>query len=114
VDGVPTRGRHVHAPGVRLRGAHANARAFAPAPRRRPSAAERLGRLDDLGRRVRALSAAAFERAPNGVLLLVNLHTQDLLDPELYEASSPLTKIADRAVLEITERSTIDDVKRNI
>jgi EAL domain-containing protein (putative c-di-GMP-specific phosphodiesterase class I) len=75
------------------------------------SAAERLGRLNDLGRRVRSLSAAAFERAPTDALLLVNLHTQDLLDGELYEESSPLTKIASRAVLEITERSTIDDVK---
>jgi EAL domain-containing protein (putative c-di-GMP-specific phosphodiesterase class I) len=75
------------------------------------SAAERLGRLNDLGRRVRSLSAAAFEQAPSGAALLVNLHTQDLLDPELYETSSPLSKIASRVILEITERSTIDDVK---
>ena len=75
------------------------------------SAAERLDRLSDLGRRVRALTAEAFERAPAGTLLLVNLHTRDLLDPELYEASAPLARFADRVVLEITERATIDDVK---
>jgi EAL domain-containing protein (putative c-di-GMP-specific phosphodiesterase class I) len=75
------------------------------------SAAERLDRLPDLGRRVRVLSAEAFDRAPADALLFVNLHTRDLLDPALYEKSAPLTKMANRVVLEITERSTIDDVK---
>jgi EAL domain-containing protein (putative c-di-GMP-specific phosphodiesterase class I) len=75
------------------------------------SAAERLDRLTDLGRRVRALSAGAFDLAPTDALLFVNLHTRDLLDPALYERSAPLTTMANRVVLEITERSTIDDVK---
>ncbi len=75
------------------------------------SAAERLDRLGDLGRRVRSLSALAFERAPQDALLFVNLHTRDLLDPELYDVDAPLSKIATRVVLEITERSTIDDIK---
>jgi EAL domain-containing protein (putative c-di-GMP-specific phosphodiesterase class I) len=75
------------------------------------SAAERLDRLPELGRHVRALAGKAFEQAPAGTLLFVNLHTRDLLDPELYEMSSPLSRFADRVVLEITERATIDDVK---
>jgi EAL domain-containing protein (putative c-di-GMP-specific phosphodiesterase class I) len=75
------------------------------------SAAERLDRLPDLGRRVRALAAEAFDRVSNDALLFVNLHTRDLLDPSLYEKDEPLTKIASRVVLEITERSNIDDVK---
>ncbi|MDP9034017.1 MAG: EAL domain-containing protein [Myxococcota bacterium] len=74
------------------------------------SAAERLGRLPELGQRVRDLSARAFERAPDGVLLFVNLHTRDLLDPHLYDAQSPLTHIAARVVLELTERAAIDDI----
>jgi EAL domain-containing protein (putative c-di-GMP-specific phosphodiesterase class I) len=74
-------------------------------------AAERLNQLDNLGRRVRALSAEAFERAPGDAVLFVNLHTRDLLDASLYDPRSPLTKIAQRVVLEVTERSTIDDVK---
>jgi EAL domain-containing protein (putative c-di-GMP-specific phosphodiesterase class I) len=73
-------------------------------------AAERLDRLEELGRHVRALSAEAFEQAPPDASLFVNLHTRDLLDPALYEANAPLTKVADRVVLEITERSTIDGV----
>ncbi len=74
-------------------------------------AAKRLNRLTSVGRSVRALSAEAFDRAPRDAVLFVNLHTRDLLDPTLYERSAPLTKIADRVVLEITERSRIDDVK---
>ncbi|HEX4447522.1 MAG TPA: EAL domain-containing protein [Polyangiaceae bacterium] len=74
-------------------------------------AAERLDRLPDLGARIRGLCAQAFERAPDDALLFVNLHPRDLLDKDLYEAGSPLTKIASRVVLEITERSTLEDVK---
>ena len=53
----------------------------------------------------------AFERAPRRAVLFVNLHTRDLLDPTLYETSSPVARFADRVVLEITERAAIDDVK---
>ncbi|MEO8874481.1 MAG: EAL domain-containing protein [Polyangiaceae bacterium] len=74
------------------------------------AAAERLNRLHDLGRRVRTLSAGAFTRAPAGTSLFVNLHTHDLLDAELFEAGSPLSKIADRVVLEVTERATIENI----
>jgi EAL domain-containing protein (putative c-di-GMP-specific phosphodiesterase class I) len=38
------------------------------------------------------------------------VHTRDLLDEDLYRVDAPLTKIADRVVLEITERAAIDDV----
>jgi EAL domain-containing protein (putative c-di-GMP-specific phosphodiesterase class I) len=75
------------------------------------SAAERLDRLGDVGRRVRTLSAGAFASAPPDTLLFVNLHTQDLLDPTLYEASAPLSKIASRVVLEVTERTALEGVK---
>jgi EAL domain-containing protein (putative c-di-GMP-specific phosphodiesterase class I) len=74
-------------------------------------AAERLERLNDLGRRVRTLSAQAFANAPQSSLLFVNLHTRDLLDDELYDYSTPLAQIAPRVVLEITERAAIEDVR---
>jgi EAL domain-containing protein (putative c-di-GMP-specific phosphodiesterase class I) len=74
------------------------------------AAAERLDRLGDLGRRVRALSSAAFEHAPKDTLLFVNLHTCDLLDPDLFAESAPLTKIAERVVLEVTERASLEEV----
>jgi EAL domain-containing protein (putative c-di-GMP-specific phosphodiesterase class I) len=74
-------------------------------------AAERLDRLHELGRRVRELSASAFEKAPEDALLFVNLHTKDLLDPELFREDAPLSRAAPRVVLEITERATLDQVK---
>ena len=76
------------------------------------SAAERLDRLPDLSRRVRLLSAEAFATLPNkNALLFVNIHTRDLLDPMLTSGEEPLAKVADRVVIEITERAAIDDVK---
>jgi EAL domain-containing protein (putative c-di-GMP-specific phosphodiesterase class I) len=74
-------------------------------------AAERLGELDLLGRTIRARSAAAMVSAPADTVLFVNIHTTDLLDPELLSQDAPLSRIASRVVLEITERSSIDKVK---
>lgn len=74
-------------------------------------AAERLGRLPELGRRVRQLTAEAFSEAPPDATLFVNLHTRDLLDDTLYDPSSGLSRLASRVVLEITERAALDDVK---
>lgn len=69
-------------------------------------AAERLGRLWDVGRRVRELAGDAFAGAPDGALLFINLHPTDLLDPLLFE---PSRLDPSRVVLEITERA---DVRR--
>jgi EAL domain-containing protein (putative c-di-GMP-specific phosphodiesterase class I) len=74
-------------------------------------AAERLGRLHELGRAVRGLVAAAAPNAPEGAKLFVNLHSADLNDEELYSADSPLSKIATRVVLEVTERASLYGVK---
>ncbi|MGH7298770.1 MAG: EAL domain-containing protein [Polyangiaceae bacterium] len=74
-------------------------------------AAERLGRLHELGRAVRAHVAAAASAAPEGVKLFVNLHSADLNDEELYAPDSLLSKIASRVVLEVTERASLYGVK---
>jgi len=81
-----------------------------PNPNAVVSAAERLGRLPELGCAVRIMAAKAFESAPRDTLLFVNLHPRDLLDADLYRPDAPLTRVADRVVLEITERAAIDDV----
>ena len=71
-------------------------------------AAERLGKIHDLGRAVRAnVAAAAAGPESGGVKLFVNLHASDLNDDELYSADSPLSKIAARVVLEVTERASL-------
>jgi EAL domain-containing protein (putative c-di-GMP-specific phosphodiesterase class I) len=73
-------------------------------------AAERLGRLQDLGRAVRAEVAATLENAPCGAQIFVNLHPRDLADPELYSAGAPLSRHASCVVLEITERASLDEI----
>jgi len=74
-------------------------------------AAARLGRLDDLGRRIRDAVAVSISEAPRGVDLFVNLHTHDLLDERLYAPDVGLSKSATRVVLEITERASLEGVK---
>jgi EAL domain-containing protein (putative c-di-GMP-specific phosphodiesterase class I)/ActR/RegA family two-component response regulator len=75
-------------------------------------ASERLGRVHELGRLVRAKVSEDWRAAePTGVSVFVNLHSADLNDDELYAATSPLSTIADSVVLEITERASLHDVK---
>ena len=72
--------------------------------------AERLDRLPDLGRRVREIAATNFRPPDDGMTLFVNLHPADLMDSGLYDRNAPLTKIASRVVLEITERAALEDI----
>lgn len=71
-------------------------------------AAERLGRLPELGRAIRSAAAAGISAAPADALLFVNLHPADLRDDDLYDPRSPLGRIASRVVLEITERASLE------
>ncbi|NVB81930.1 MAG: EAL domain-containing protein [Kofleriaceae bacterium] len=71
-------------------------------------AATHLDRLPLLGRRVRALSAAALAGRADDASLFVNLHPEDLHDAELVSEDAPLTRIASRVVLEITERASLE------
>lgn len=71
-------------------------------------AAERAERLWDVGRRVRSRVADAVEAAPRDCLFFVNLHRRDLDDPTLYALDAPLSRVAERVVLEITERASLD------
>ncbi len=73
-------------------------------------AAERAGRIHDVGRAVRQSVVVGARTAESNWLLFVNLHPEDLLDPTLYLAESPLTALAHRVVLEITERVSLDQI----
>jgi EAL domain-containing protein (putative c-di-GMP-specific phosphodiesterase class I) len=73
-------------------------------------AAERLERWEDLGRLIWRKCVEPWDRADAGLSLFVNLHARELLDDTLYERSSSLARIADRVVLEITERAHLDTV----
>jgi len=82
-----------------------------PSPPALLEAAEKLGRLEDLGRRIRSLAAEAIVALPPSARLFVNVHPQDLNDPDLYDPSAPLTRHAHRVTFEVTERARLDDEK---
>ncbi len=73
-------------------------------------AAERLGRVLDLGRALRRRVASEAHMLPEDAMIFVNLHPRDLADPDLLDGASPLGGLASRVVLEITERATLDSV----
>ncbi|HEY0714483.1 MAG TPA: EAL domain-containing protein [Polyangia bacterium] len=70
-------------------------------------AAARLGRLNDLGRMARARTANAAADLPTDVRLFVNVHASDLNDDDLILATSPLSRLAPRVTLELTERTSL-------
>ncbi|MGE3673318.1 MAG: EAL domain-containing protein [Polyangiaceae bacterium] len=72
------------------------------------SAAEDLDQLHALGRRIRDRAVEGFKEAPDGSHLFVNLHPADLMDSQLFSPTAALSKIAQRVVLEITERASLE------
>lgn len=103
----------VHGSGRGLYGYEALVRS-AHSPLARPEeilkAAEQLGRLGELGQAIHARVARAARGAPEGAAILVNLHPWDLRSESLLAPGSPLADIADRVVLEITERASLENV----
>lgn len=73
-------------------------------------AAQRLGQLRRLGRAVRDIVTAEFLAYGGDWTVFVNLHPEDLNDPELLDPCSLPAQYADRMVLEITERVALDVV----
>jgi EAL domain-containing protein (putative c-di-GMP-specific phosphodiesterase class I) len=72
-------------------------------------AAERLGRVHDLGRAVR-VAASGYAARDLGTALFVNVHALELTDDQLYAAAAPLSAHAASVILEVTERSSFDRV----
>src|SRR5207237_388177 len=60
------------------------------------------------GRPIRNRAAERMQRSP--MRLFVNLHSEELLDDELYDPDAPLSRMANRTVLEITERAGLERV----
>jgi len=79
--------------------------------------AEQLHRVHDVGRRVRRTVASVLPDLSSEALIFVNLHPNDLEDPDLYSPEAPLARFAHRVVLEITERAELTEpvgLQRNI
>ena len=74
-------------------------------------AAERLGRLEELGCMVRDRVAKTLDEQPTEALVFVNLHAMELADNSLLAADAPLSRHAGRVVLEITERAPLEEIK---
>ncbi|MCB9564553.1 MAG: EAL domain-containing protein [Kofleriaceae bacterium] len=73
------------------------------------AAAERLDLVTELGRRIRAAAAELISTLPEGLVFL-NVHSAELLDDELYDPEQPLSRVAPRVVLDITERVALTHV----
>jgi EAL domain-containing protein (putative c-di-GMP-specific phosphodiesterase class I)/ActR/RegA family two-component response regulator len=73
-------------------------------------AAERAGRIHDVGRAVRNNVVATTRGADERWMFFVNLHPEDLLDASLFLKDSPFAALAKHTVLEITERMSLDRV----
>lgn len=73
-------------------------------------AAERLGRVGEVGRAVRNRVADASAAIDRDAKLFVNLHASDLDDASLFDLTSPLSTIAHRVVLEVTERASLETI----
>ncbi len=71
-------------------------------------AAERLGRVEALGSAVRARVADAVPGLPPEVDVYVNLHPRDLACEAFLSGHEPLAAYAERVVLEVTERASLD------
>ncbi len=72
--------------------------------------AERLDRVRDLSRAIRARAPLPFADRRDRGWLFLNLHVRDLLDEELFDDHAPLAAIAEHVVLEITERASLREV----
>ncbi len=71
--------------------------------------AEKTNKARKLSRLLRRMTAEAVHKMPTGHLMFMNLHPDDLADPDLLDPPVWLTSLAKRMVLEITERAAIDD-----
>jgi EAL domain-containing protein (putative c-di-GMP-specific phosphodiesterase class I) len=88
-----------------------------PCPKSVLDAADRLNRVHELGRAVRASVARDILTFPDTMQVFVNLHPMDLLDEDLVGGTCPLTKHSRRVVLEITERATLEgmhDIRQRV
>jgi EAL domain-containing protein (putative c-di-GMP-specific phosphodiesterase class I) len=74
-------------------------------------AAERLGRLQELGRTVRDRVARTLDEQPTGGLVFVNLHPVELEDESLVAPDAPLSRHASQVVLEVTERAPLEQIR---
>jgi EAL domain-containing protein (putative c-di-GMP-specific phosphodiesterase class I) len=80
-----------------------------PDPMALLDAAERTGRLSELGQLVRASAAAQIKRAPSDWSFFINVHPHEISAIDLL-MNGPMRELSGRIVLEITERASLDQI----
>jgi len=73
-------------------------------------AAERVGRVVEVGRAVRHAVALALDEGRLPASVFVNIHPLDLTDDTLLSPDGPLSRWAPRVVIEVTERASLEAV----
>ncbi len=73
-------------------------------------AAERLGRADELARLIRKLAPTAVLDHPEQPLLFMNVDPSQLRDDRLVTENELFSQMADRVILEITERASLTSI----
>jgi len=74
--------------------------------------AVRSGRVCDLGRILRKLALRPLPYLDREIKLFINIHPQDLNDPQLFEIEPEIKEFASRIVFEVTETQEIEDFGR--
>lgn len=80
-----------------------------PDPTALLDAAERTGRLSDLGQLVRSCAAEQIKRAPSDWSFFINVHPHEIAAIDLL-MDGPMRDLSSRVVLEITERASLDQI----
>ena len=75
------------------------------------AAAAELHRSIELGRCIRSAVARRVDAAPATATILVNVNPHELADPVLLDGAEPLAQHAERVVLEITERESLEETE---
>jgi EAL domain-containing protein (putative c-di-GMP-specific phosphodiesterase class I) len=74
-------------------------------------AAEKLGKAQELCRKIRGKVADALESAPERTFLILGVGAHDLLDKELASEDSPLARHAKRIVLQVKQSSRLTQIQ---
>ena len=83
-----------------------------PGPMQLIRAAEHAGMVSGLGRALREASVGALAELPKSTRLFMNIHPQELYDPEFINVESFLAQWHDQVVFEITEVAGIKEYGR--
>lgn len=83
-----------------------------PGPWQLIQAAENAGMVSGLGRALRESSVGALADLPKSARLFMNIHPQELYDPEFINVESFLAQWTDQVVFEITEVAGIKEYGR--